>query len=329
LAAATPPDPPLTAAQPTADRGTARTGPPITHTFELTNATADGRILITGVRSGCGCLKPTVSRDSLRPGERASVTVSVNTLTQPAGPHSWRTTVSYRLAPLDGPAPPPVTADQEVTLTVSATLVREVTATPPEVAFSTAGTATQTVVITDPRPTPLTVTAAATTSPHLTATLGPRTQVGTQPVTLNLTAGYPVGTGQETVVLTTTDPGCPELRIPVTVTKRPTAAIVAAPAEPQVRFAAEQTEASVLVQLRKPGGGSLRVEKADADHPAVRVRWSADAGPVATIRLTVDAAKASAAGNATVRVLFAEPTGVTLDLPLRWSGLVESRRDEP
>lgn len=334
LSAATPADPPLTTAQPTADRGVAKTGPPLTHNFELTNTATAGRVLVTGLRSGCGCLKPTTTKDSLLPGERTTVTVSVNTLTQPAGPHAWRTTVRYRLVPEAGPAPPPVTADQELTLTVSATLVREVTATPPEVAFSTAGTATQTVVVADPRPSPLTITAAATTNTHLTATVGHR-QPGlggtgsNQTISLSLAAGYPVGTGQETVVLTTTDPGCPELRIPVTVTKRSAVAVVASPAEPVVRFARDQSEASVLIQLRKPDNGSLRIATADADSPAVRVRWGESVGPVATLRVTVDAAKVGDQKKASVRVTFAEPAGVVIDLPVSWAGPVESRSEEP
>ncbi|MFO0851523.1 MAG: DUF1573 domain-containing protein [Gemmataceae bacterium] len=325
LAGATPPGPdrPLVVTQPTADRGTVRTGPPLTHTFELTHAGTAGRVVITGVRSGCGCLKPAVARDALSPGERTTVTVAVNTLTQPAGPHAWRTVVRYRVVADAGPAPPPVAADEELTLTVTATLVREVTATPPELAFSTAGTASQTVVVSDPRPAPLTVTAAATTSPHLTAAVGPRVPAAdgkpaTQPVTITLAPDCPVGELEQTVVLTTSDPGCPELRIPVKVHKRAASAVAASPAEPVVRFAAGQEEASALIQLRRPDGGPVRVEKAEAGAPALRLRWATVAGPVATLRVTVDAAKGGAAGHGTVRVTFAEPAGVVLELPVAW-----------
>lgn len=325
LAGATPPGPdrPLVATQPTADRGIMRSGPPLTHTFELTHAGAAGRIVITGVRSGCGCLKPAVARDALSPGERTTVTVAVNTLTQPAGSHAWRTVVRYRVVAGAGSAPPPVAADEELALTVAATLVREVTATPPELAFSTAGTASQTVVVSDPRPAPLTVTAAAATSPHLTATVGPRVPAAdgkpaTQSVTITLGPDCPVGESEQTVVLTTTDPGCPELRIPVRVQKRAGSGVVASPAEPVVRFAVGQEEASALVQLRRPDGGPVRVEKAEADSPAVRLRWATTTGPVATVRVTVDAAKAAGSGRGTVRVTFAEPAGAALELPVAW-----------
>jgi hypothetical protein len=316
LLGATPGAGPLAAAPPSADRGDVRTGPPLTQGFEITHRGQAGTITITGVAAGCGCLKPAVSRTTLRPGESADLTVTVNTLTQPPGPHAWRTTVRYRV---EGDGPP---HDHELELTLSARLVQEISVTPPGLALSTAGEATQTVTVSDRRANPLTVRSATTTSPHLTAAVGPpgsANGVRTQTVVITVRADYPPGQADEGVVLLTTDPGCPELRVPVRVTKRRPGAVSAAPEAAEVRFARGQTEASGLVQLRRPGGGELQVERVECDHPAVRAKWPAAAGPVATVRVVVDRDKAGGrGGKAEVRVLLADPPGETVALPVTW-----------
>ena len=104
---ATPAAGPLVAAAPSADRGEVRTGPPLAQVFELAHRGDSGTLTITGVEAGCGCLKPTLSREVLRPGETAQLTLIVNTLTQPPGPNVWKVVVRYRVAdPGDGPPRP-------------------------------------------------------------------------------------------------------------------------------------------------------------------------------------------------------------------------------
>jgi hypothetical protein len=323
LLGATPAAGPLTAATPSADRGQVRTGPPLTHTFELTHRGHSSTLSVTGVETGCGCLKPTVSREVLRPGESTRITLAVNTLTQPPGPNVWKAVVRYRVTePEAGPAPPSVQPNAELELKLSARLVREVSVTPPMLAVSTAAATTQTVTVTDVRASPLTVRAATTTSPHLTAAV--RTPTGasprTQSVDVTVTADYPPGQSDETLVLLTTDPACPELRVPIRVTKRRPGSITVTPAPATVRFARGQTEASVLVQLRRPGGGTLLVERVESEHPAVRAKWPATAGPAATVRVVVNREKAGGrAGPGQLRVRLAEPAGETVVLPVTWT----------
>jgi hypothetical protein len=314
----TPADP-LASPAPAADRGEVRTGPPLTHTFELVHA-GPAPIIITGVESACGCLKPTVSKNNLQPGERAAVTVTVNTLTQPPGANTWTTRVRYRAAA----ATPSVLPDAELELKLSAKLIREVSVTPPSLAVSTSSEATQTLTVSDVRAAPLTVLSAATTSPHMTATVRAATTadgVRSQAVELTVTKAYPPGQAvDEAVVLRTNDPGCPELRVPVKVTKRAASDVVASPEQPEVRFARGQAEASVLVQVRRPDGKAVRIAKVECDHAAVRGRWPDDAVAVAAVRLSVDAAKACGrSGEAVVKVTLADPPGRELVVPLKWS----------
>jgi hypothetical protein len=323
LLGATPTAGPLAATVPSADRGEVRTGPPLVQVYELTHRGDAGTLTVTGVAAGCGCLKPTLTREILQPGEAAQLTLTVNTLTQPPGPNVWKAVVRYRIAePGDGPAPPSVRPDLELELRVSARLIREVSVTPPMLAVSTAAATTQTVTVTDRRAKPLTVRAATTSSPHLTATVHPATDATprTQRVDVTVTDGYPPGQADETLVLLTTDPTCPELRVPIRVTKRTPGAVVVTPDAAVVRFARGRAEASTLVQLRRPGGGELRVDRVESDHPAVRAKWPTAAGPVVTVRVVVDREKAGGRdGRAEVRVLLADPAGESVVLPVTWT----------
>ena len=61
----------------------------------------------------------------------------------------------------------------------------------------------------------------------------------------------------------------------------------------------------------------MRVAAAESDHPGVAVKWSAGAGPVATLRVTVAAA---GAGSCRVRVRLAEPAGQEVVVPVSWTG---------
>ncbi|MGL6096103.1 MAG: hypothetical protein ACRC7O_09945, partial [Fimbriiglobus sp.] len=201
-----------------------------------------------------------------------------------------------------------------------ATLVREVTVSPAAVAFSTASGATQTVTVADRRPTPLTVKQASATSGFVTATVHPPEGTGPdrrQRIDVALSADAPAGDRDETLTLTTDDPACPDLRVPVKVSKRSATAVTAAPATVALRFAPGQQTLSGLVQLRA-GGNPVSVKSAAADHLAVSVMWS-PAGPTATLRVSVDRAGANGtAGTATVRVELAEPPGATATVPVAW-----------
>jgi hypothetical protein len=314
LGAGDPPPGPLHCPAPLATQGDVKGGPPLTHTFELAHRGPHGTLTITGVEAGCGCLRQTLTAGVLRPGETAKLTLEVNTLTQPDGPNRWQAVVRYRLDP-------PAAQTGELPLTITATLSREVSVTPPQVGFSCTGEATQVLTVTDRRAKPLAVVRAASSSPHLTAAVGPReggpAKPTTQSVTLKLSAEAPVGHRDEAVVLVTDDPEYPELRVPVRVLKRPAGGVTAAPAEVAVRFAPGQDEVSTLVQLRAADGKPVGVAGAESDHPGVAVKWSPGVGPLAAVRVTVTPA-AGPAGRCTVRVRLAEPAGQEVAVPVSW-----------
>lgn len=316
-----PAPPPLHCPAPVAAKGEVKGGPPLSHTFDLTHRGPAGTLTVTKVEAGCGCLRRSLSATTLGPGETTKLTVEVNTLTQPDGPNRWQLVVGYRL---DVPGDPAAGRSGELPLTLTATLSREVAVTPPQVAFSAAGEATQTLTVTDRRAAPLKVVRAAGSSPHLTASVRPRADAApgrpaAQEVVLTLSADAPAGQRDETVVLVTDDPLYPELRVPVRVLKRSPDAVTAVPDEVAVRFAAGQDEVSVLVQLRAADGRPVGVAGAESDHPGVAVKWVAGARPVAAVRVTVKAQ--ARAGGCTVRVKLAEPAGREVVVPVTWGGV--------
>jgi hypothetical protein len=297
-------------------RGDVKAGPPLTHTFELAHRGGPGAVTITKVEAGCGCVRRGLSAEALQPGETARLAVEINTLTQPDGPNRWQLVVGYRH---DTPAGPQT---GELVLALTANLSREVVVSPPQVAFSTATGATQTITVTDTRPNPFTVTRVTTTSPHLTATpaapaAGPD-GVRRQAIVLTLAADAPLGTREETVVLHTGDPAYPELRIPVRVVKRAASGLVVTPDAVALRLAAGGPEVSALVQLRSPDGTPVRVLHVASDSPEVTARWPDAAAPVTAIRVTVSATRP---GETRLRVRLADrPPGEELVVPVSWTG---------
>lgn len=304
---------PLQATAPTVDLGEVKSGPACSHTFELKNA-GTATVAITNVVAGCGCSKVELSAKQLRAGESAKLTLVTRTLTQPEGAVNWPVTVAYSTdadgKPLDG----------QLELKLTAKLVREVSVTPPLVAVSTAGAVSHTLKVEDRRAKPLSVTKVESTSPHISAEVKAATTTDgktIQEVVVSVKEELAVGSHTETVTLRTNDPACPVLEIPVRVHKRAADGVTVTPSTAGVRFATGQADASALVQLRG-GGKNVAIKSVECTTPGVTVKFSEDAGPVATVRVLVNAAKAGASGTAEVTVTFAEPTGTKVVLPVVW-----------
>lgn len=307
------PPAPLHTAAPVVDLGEVKSGPSSSHTFELKN-TGSSTLTVTGVSAGCGCSKMELSAKQLRAGEVAKLTVITGTLTQPEGAVVWPVTVHYSTTadgqPFDG----------KLDLKLSAKLVREVSVTPPLLAVSTAAGVTQTLKVEDRRTKPLTVTKAESSNPAVTAEVrAARSAEGktVQEVVVSVKEELAIGSHADTVTLRTDDPACPVLEIPVRVHKRSADGVTPTPAAASVRFAAGQGEASALVQLRG-GGKTVAIKGVECKTPGVAVKFSEDAGPVATVRVVVTAAKAGASGTAEVVVTLTEPTASTLVIPVVW-----------
>jgi hypothetical protein len=308
-----PPAAPLQCRTPLAAKGEVKGGPPLIHTFELTHPGA-GILTITKVAGSCGCFRQTLSTSILAAGDSAKLAVEVNTLTQPNGSNRWQVVVVYQV---EAPGAPIQTG--ELLLQITANLTREVSVTPAQLGFSTAGAASQVVTIDDIRAKKLTVLKATTSTPHMIADVSPREAGKGQRVTVKLAQDAPIGQRDETLVLSTDDPAYPELRIPVRVLKRAAGGIRVAPEAVSLRFAAGQSELSTLVQLRAGDGKPVQIASAESELPGVMVKCSSGAAPVAVVRVTVTEEIAKQTGTCQVRVRLARPAGQEVVIPVAWT----------
>ena len=304
---------PLQCSEPTAAKGSVKGGPPLSHTFELAHRGA-GALTITKIEAGCGCLRQSLMKSVLSPGETTQLTLEVTTLTQPDGPNRWQAVVGYKL---ESPGAPAQTG--ELMLQITATLSRDVSVTPPQIGFSTTGAASQVLSVSDKRSKALTVLKTLTSSPHLVAEISAREPGKPQAVSVKLAANAPAGHRDEWVLLLTDDPGYPELRVPVRVLKRAARAMSVAPESVTMRFGAGQSELSSLVQLRSTNGKAIQISSAESDVPGVSVKSSAGSGPCAVVRITVTETIAAQSGSCKVRVKLAQPAGEEIVIPVAWT----------
>jgi hypothetical protein len=287
---------PLHVPEPTIDAGEVRVGPPLVRRFAFT---ATEPLTITEVRASCGCMAPTLSKRDYRAGDRGELTVDVNTLSQPIGPHRWAFNVTYRCGEQVG----------ERTFELTAKLWQEVEVVPAALAFRGSDPPPAVVTVTDRRPKPLRVTGVAASSPGLQAEVVPAG------VRVSVAADCPEGRHAETVTLTTDDADYPTIKLPVTVFREPVRRTTATPAR-----ATLVAGGSALVQLRAADGTAVKVESIEASLPALTCRWAAGPNERATVRIGLDRSKWDGkpfAGEVRVRV-----QGETLTIP------VSARSDE-
>lgn len=209
---------PLVADQSSVDRGNIRVGPPLTQEFRLSNQ-SDQVVTITGVASTCGCLSPKLDRTKLLPRECATISVEVNTLSQPAGRVSWGTSVHWKTSDASGTIP----------LTLQAELIAEVRVEPTSVAFQVRRSRSIDLTVTDFRPKPFRITAVGTTLPQLAAELLPASHNSPQRIRLTANADGPTGVQSAVAWFTTDDPQYPQIRVPVTLNSPAKTRVTASP----------------------------------------------------------------------------------------------------
>jgi hypothetical protein len=257
------------------DLGDIRSSVPLARQFSFVNVGPESAELVEA-RPSCGCLKPRLEITRFQAGQRGVITLDVNTLGQPAGPHAWQVTLIYKLG------------DQihEQRLEVSANVVTEVSVQPAAVTLVVEGSLTHELTLTDLRAKPLSITKVETTSAWLSAQAGPlvRDAFGnaTSKIRLAVTRACPVGRHDERVVIHTDDPAYRELNVAVTVVKRAAACCTATPSE--VTLAGGPR----FVRLTDREDRPVVVEGVQAGHPALACHWAAGPEHQATVKVEID-----------------------------------------
>jgi hypothetical protein len=294
----------------TADAGEVRAGQVLVHRFAFVNKgteTAD----IVEVRTSCGCLKSVVAPSVYRPGEHGEVRLEINTLSEASGPNRWQGLVIYQL---DGTV-------HETPLTLTGKIVTEIVIQPAAIMLFGDGAAAHDAVVTDLRAHPFSVERVSSSSPELSTRLADTGADGsghrTYTVRFALSEQYPVGRHEETIAVYTDDPAYPELRIPVTILKRPRQRLTAAPAEVSLRALPGQAPPSRIVLIRDLHDQEIIVDEARSDNPAIVCRWAKGPGTMVTLRISVDRSRlASSRLQTSVRVRIRQPVADELIIPV-------------
>jgi hypothetical protein len=298
----------LACPQPRFDAGPQRTGVALRHRFLLVNR-GNEAIRIVEVKPGCGCLKPALDRDVLAPGEQASVSVEVGTVTQAEGRNAWRVLVRYREGQDEG----------EVPLYVEADLVSDLSIQPAALLVHTSTAIGHTFTLRERREKPLTVRAAAS-CPHVDARVGTPERDGEvwrRAVELQVGEGLPAGRHEGVVCLYTDDPSCPELKVPFTIVKRAGGAVTPTPAAVELLSAGAPLPARVVL-LGSADGSPVLVERVEPNHASIRCSFAEGPGARSTLRVQVDRDKLPEGRFAgAVRVYLRQPAGQVIEVPVQ------------
>jgi len=296
--------------QPTFDAGEARSGTPLAHEFRFVNEGPEA-IEVTAARASCGCLSPRISPQVYQPGEHGALSVEVNTLNQPEGFQNWRVQFCYRAG----------TTSHETALRLTACLIREVTVQPAALVVFADQPIAHEVAVTDLRPRPLSIAAVRTTSPELKSDLKERSvdRSGHQvrKISVRVSADYPEGHHDETLSIYTDDPNYRELRVPVTIVKRPRQRLAVRPNRVTLLAPAGQPVPSKILLIQDTGNEAVVLSGVKADDPAVVCTWAQGPGPMATVRVRVDRSRVHGqALETTIHVHVSRPVAEELSVPL-------------
>ncbi len=300
----------LECSQSVVDKGEVRSGLSLSHRFSFRNRGSQ-TVEITDVRPSCGCLAPKLEKRCLQAGESAELLLEVNTLTQPAGLHSWRITLLYKNGEVE----------QELPLYIRARIVTEITVEPPSLAIYTDSTIGHEITVIDRRTEPLMVRAVPTSSPYVRTHLGElhRDDAGhwRRTIRVEVTNDCPEGTHIETLRICTSDPLYSELKVPFTIFKRARRQVSAAPASVVLSQPANQPLPARIVLLSAAEDGEVHIDRIESDHPAIDCRWAQGPGHQATLKIRVDHKQIPGDRlRAAVHVHVSQPAAETITIPV-------------
>jgi hypothetical protein len=299
--------------EPWVDLGEVRAGVRLTRVFDVANDGPESAEIVA-VNGSCGCLKPMVEPALIPARGTAKLTMSINTLGQGAGVHSWSARVRYRVKGMED-------KERELAAAVSARIITEVTVQPAALTIAATGSLTQLVTLTDLRATSLAITAVDTSTAGLQARL---LRQGRDPegrwigrIQLDVTAALAPGRHSAALSIYTDDPVYRRLEVPVTIIKESARSITAIP-EAVVLGPAAGESASALVRLHSLNDRAVRISKIETGHPALTFTWAAGPGSDVTLRLHFDPARWTGGDTgATAQIHLDSPMREVLPLPVR------------
>jgi Protein of unknown function (DUF1573) len=293
-----------------ADAGTVPTGSKLVHHFRFVN---DGpeKILVTAVRTSCGCLAPKLSRKEYLPGDEGILDLEVNTLTQAPGLRIWTAHVDYLLG----------TAVREQQAELRARMIALVSVQPAALVVQAARAAQHKVVLTDRRPKHLRVVDVRTSLSALQARLGKRgiDAEGHWHVEILLAVDETIPDGRHSaeVLLYTDDAAFSDLRVPVTIVSHARQRVIAVPEEVQLS-ASPGGSSSRLVRLRDTQDEKVIIDRISVGDSALVCTWAEGPGTQATVKIRIDQKKLlDTTLDSGVNIHLRSPVPLVVIIPVR------------
>ncbi|CAN5532107.1 hypothetical protein BH10PLA2_BH10PLA2_32820 [soil metagenome] len=300
----------LAFAEPKFQAGTVFAGVPLAHRFEFQN-TSSQAIRITDVHTHCGCTTSKLPKLIYQPGERGSIDMDVLTLTQPAGPHSFTSHLTYDVGGIS----------KEIELTLQAALVSELMLSPAKLVVPASHVERHPFTLRDSRETPVQILEVRTSLPHLSARASePKRDASggwTRSIQLVVEPGLAPGKHEARLDIYTNDPRYQHLQAPFVLVNRTDDEISFSPREIEVRGQVDRPLPSKIVVIRPTPTRAVQVEAIKADNPAITTRWAANAEGVVAVRVQIDAKKLS--GNSLDSFIYVKlggPTPETIEIPV-------------
>src|SRR5262249_28444472 len=136
-------------------------------------------------------------------------------------------------------------------------------------------------------------------------------------VHLRVTEDVPQGAHEETLSIFTNDPAYPEIRVPVSVMKRPRQRVTAVPSRLDLTADAGSLSFTRTILIRDRENQEVTVEAVSSESPAVTCQWARGPGAMSTVKIKVDANSIHEKRWQTIlRIQVAKPVPGTLQIPV-------------
>jgi hypothetical protein len=303
----------LTCTETPFEAGQVASGTVIRHAFTLVNR-GKSAIDVTEVKPGCGCMRPNLDRVTLAPSQQSTLTLEINTLTQPAGPNLWRTVVHYQEKG----------ANAELIVYVRANLQAVVSVSPASLIIHTQNGAKGEFVFSEHYDQPLSIRGVAVASPHVRASCGaPVREAGVwkRNIFIEVLPSMPEGRHDDVVRLMTGDAWSADLSVPFTVIKRAPGRVDATPATLDVLAQGDAPLASRIVLLGSGDSKPVVIDHVEVGSPFMHCTWAQGPGERATMRVQFDREMmpAEKSFDTSIRVHVREPMPQVVTIPVHCS----------
>ena len=270
--------------EPSFNAGHLLAGKPFKHLFALNNQGKEAIHILEALPS-CGCLRPTLSKTILNPGEAITLPIEIHTLTKPQGAHRFSINIRYKEAG----------EIKELALEVKALIQVEVEVTPAASAIFTDRAITHTFSVKDMRAKPMRIIAADSSNAQVTFQIHPPTlnenKESIQIITVFISELLTPGKHDLWIHLVSDDASYGEMKIPLTIVKRDGKLASAAPSRLYLEGSVGIPFGAKMVRINKAGTEPVKVDKVECSHPAFKCTWAQGPGDDATIRLLLDEKK--------------------------------------